>query len=148
MMALDKGSKRSVQAEISDQTTRFKSSAYPGGPAGSPPNNSGGGSGDDHNPFNEACNLVLVNLAAYQDGELDPDTFNLVDDHASRCTRCSAVLSSMQELDRQIQREWRENSPLPTSFQLQRSVDSIMAQLPQEPAAQPEYTPKRVHARL
>src|SRR5579862_2310190 len=128
MMALDKGSKRSVQAEISDQTTRFKSSAYPGGPAGPPPNNSGGGFGDDHNPFNEACNLVLVNLAAYQDGELDPDTFMLVDDHASRCTRCSAVLSSMRQLYRQRQRELRQNSPLPTSFQVQPSSDSIIAQ--------------------
>lgn len=111
-----------------------------------PPTDNPGGYGDG-DPGDEACNLVFVNLAAYQDQELDPDQLAVVEAHLNRCPRCMARLTTLQELDAQIEREWRESAPLPSSSQFKNSIDAIMAALPEEPVAAPEYTQKRVHAR-
>jgi len=95
----------------------------------------------------EACRLVLVNLSAYQDNELDPDQADLITQHLDNCADCGALLDSMQMADEEIVREWREGTPLPSSLQFKQSIDSIMDALPPAPATVETFAPKRVHAR-
>jgi anti-sigma factor RsiW len=120
----------------------------PSGPSVPPRLPHVGDSHDDYNPFNEACNLVQVNLAAYLDGELDEDMWAVVNNHLAGCDRCADVLSEIQETDKQIQREWRDSSPLPSSSQLHAAVDAIMDKLPEAAKASPEFAARRVHARV
>jgi len=95
----------------------------------------------------EACRLVAVNLSAYLDNELDPDQSEMVTAHLEACADCADLLDAMYDTDEEIQREWREDTPLPSSSQFRRSIDAIMDALPAEPVAEPVFAPKRVHAR-
>lgn len=152
MMGLDKQDR--FVTYKADGSKRFADSAFPSEPSGPPPiftnggNNNTGGPGDDPDPVSDACRLVLVNLSAYQDGELDSDTLIVVEAHIAKCDYCSAILDTMIETDEMVEREWREYSPLPSSFGVKHAVDNIMAQLPAVPDAPHEFAPKRVHARL
>jgi anti-sigma factor RsiW len=91
--------------------------------------------------------LVAVNLSAYLDNELDPDQSDMITAHLESCAACADLLDAMEETDEEIQREWREDSPLPSSSQFRQSVDAIMDALPAELVAEPVFAPKRVHAR-
>ena len=103
------------------------------------------GGGDEGG--NEACRLVAVNLSAYLDGELDVDQQQVVEAHLDRCPKCSASLDEMHTTDTIIEREWRDNAPLPSSSEVRNAIDSIMAALPPAPVSAPEFAPKRVHAK-
>jgi|SRR5579871_2061624 len=123
--------------------SQFPDSATPGVP---PTGDSGGG--DDHNgDGNEACALVAVNLSAYQDDELDPDQQQVVEAHLSHCPKCAALLANIRETDTLIEREWRENAPLPSSLEHRNAIDAIMDALPAAPAVEPTFAPKRVHSK-
>ncbi|HZP80041.1 MAG TPA: zf-HC2 domain-containing protein [Chthonomonadaceae bacterium] len=108
-----------------------------------PPGLADGGSGED-NP----CDLVMANLAAYVDNELNGDERRVVETHVAKCAECAAGLDALRTTDAMLQREWRECVPLPSSLQFKRSVDSIMAALPPAPAAPAAFARKRVHSRL
>ena len=95
----------------------------------------------------EACRLVSVNLSAYLDDELDTDQAQLITDHLNSCPGCAELMVAMETADEEIQREWRENTPLPSSFQFRQSIDSIMDTLPPAPAEAESFGSKRVHAR-
>ena len=43
---------------------------------------------------------------------------------------CADLLDAMEETDEEIQREWREDAPLPSSSQFRHSIDAIMDALP------------------
>ena len=96
---------------------------------------------------NEACRLVAVNLSAYLDGELDVDQEQVVEAHLDHCPKCQASFDALETTDTLIEREWRDNAPLPSSSEVKSSIDSIMAALPPAPAATLEFAPKRVHAK-
>jgi anti-sigma factor RsiW len=104
--------------------------------------------GEDWQPGEpEACRLVSVNLSAYIDGELDPDQSALVGNHLNTCPSCTELLIAIEEADEQVQREWRGDTPLPSSSRFRSSVDAIMDALPPVPAEPESFAPKRVHAR-
>ena len=107
----------------------------------------GGNGGSGNGGGSDACDLVSVNLSAYQDGELDPDQMRLVVNHLTTCPQCAAELKALRATDRRIQREWRDSAPLPSSSRFDQSIDAIMAALPPAPAAPAVFAPKRVHAR-
>ncbi len=113
-----------------------------------PPDFTSGGEGGDPDPFNEACSLVWVNLAAYKDEELDQDTYEAVDNHMAHCSRCSAMLKAMQETDILIEREWRDHPPLPSPSEVKQSIDNIMAALPPAADELQEFAAKRIHAKV
>jgi hypothetical protein len=111
-----------------------------------PPNTTfGGGSG--HHGGNDACRLVMANLSAYLDNELDPDQERVIEGHLSQCAECASNLSALRTTDRLLQREWRGSAPLPSSLDFKQSVDAIMAALPPVPGEQTPFAPKRVHSR-
>ncbi|HLK55399.1 MAG TPA: zf-HC2 domain-containing protein [Chthonomonadaceae bacterium] len=112
-----------------------------------PPSYGDGDFGGGHEGGNEACRLVAVSLSAYLDGELDEDQQQVVETHLDRCPKCVASLAALETTDTLIEREWRDNAPLPSSSEVKNSIDSIMAALPPAPAATPEFAPKRVHAK-
>jgi anti-sigma factor RsiW len=144
MMGLDK------RDTIPAHRNSSEDSDYPGSIGAMPPmppSDYDGGMGD-HNPRYEACDLIMVNLSAYLDGELDQDTFDLVNSHIDRCSRCTAIFASMQQLDGDIEREWRDGTPLPSFIEMQDAVDAIMNSLPPAPEDTPEYAPRRVHAKV
>ena len=149
MMALDKryGGKISVAAaELQSGNGAVLHSLF--GNDGPPPGFTSGGGNGGSDPFHEACSLVSVNLAAYQDGELDQDTYEAVDTHIAHCNRCSAMLFSLQETDILIEREWREYPPLPSPSEVKQSIDNIMSNLPVAAEAPQEFSPKRIHAKV
>jgi anti-sigma factor RsiW len=150
MMALDnRETRRQVVTTKAKQRSNSESASRRlSGHAGPPPEYPSGGGDSDPEPFNEACSLVWVNLTAYLDDELDQDTYQVVDNHIAYCARCSAMLSSLQETDRLIEREWREYPPLPSSSERKLAIDNIMAELPSAVEAPPEYAPKRVHQKV
>jgi len=118
------------------------------GKGGGGSNNSGGtGNDGSGNGGGEVCGLVVANLSAYLDSDLVSDEQRLITAHLAKCPNCSAVLTSMQETDELIQREWRDSAPLPSSFAGKQSIDSIMDSLPPVPVPTPQFTPKRVHSR-
>ena len=102
---------------------------------------------NDDNSQPEACQIVAVSLSSYLDAELDQDQDDMIENHLNHCNDCNFLLEAMIATDSQIQREWRENTPLPSSRQVQSSIDSIMEALPQAPSKEPLFAPKRVHAR-
>jgi anti-sigma factor RsiW len=113
-----------------------------------PTGRSGGRGGWPGRGGDDACEFVSVNLSAYQDGELDPDSLNLIVSHLTHCPNCAAAFDALQSVDETLEREWRDSAPLPSSSQFARSIDSIMDALPEEPAPTPVFAPKRVHARV
>ena len=102
---------------------------------------------DDGGGGNEACGLIMANLAAYQDNELNAEERRVVEAHLAECVHCSSSLAALQTNDRLIEREWRESAPLPSSKEFRQSVDAIMAALPPVPAKEAAFAPKRVHSR-
>ena len=125
---------------------------YPGTPAGSIPTPPDSGDGEGFNfgsdgPQSEACKLVAVNLSAYLDSELDADLETIIKDHLENCADCATLIEAMQATDSQIQREWRDIAPLPSSSKFKHSVDSIMGALPGKPERESVFAPKRIHAR-
>lgn len=112
-----------------------------------PPTASFDGRGGDDNRDSEACRLVLVNLSAFLDDELDADQQVVIERHLVQCSACSAHLADMEETDGYLEREWRDNAPLPSSSQFKHSIDSIMDAIPQTPAKQAEFMSKRVHSK-
>lgn len=116
-----------------------------------PTGRSGGNGGNGGRPGrggDDACAFVSVNLSAYQDGELDPDSLKLIVSHLAHCPHCAAELDALQAIDETLEREWRDSAPLPSSSQFACSIDAIMDALPGETAAMPAYAPKRVHAKV
>lgn len=113
-----------------------------------PTGRSGGKGGWPGRGGDDACEFVSVNLSAYQDGELDPDSLKLIVSHLTHCPNCAASFDALQSVDETLEREWRDSAPLPSSSQFARSLDSIMEALPNEPAVTPAFAPKRVHARV
>ncbi|HLJ57020.1 MAG TPA: zf-HC2 domain-containing protein [Chthonomonadaceae bacterium] len=110
-----------------------------------PPAKQGGRFGEGGEP--ESCRLVVVNLSAYLDSELDPDQAQLVADHLNSCPRCADLLDAMEGTDEDIVREWRDSAPLPSSSQFRNGVDAIMGALPPAAAAAEPFAPRRVHSR-
>jgi hypothetical protein len=111
-----------------------------------PPNTTFGGGSGSHGG-NDACRLVMANLSAYLDNELDPDQERVIEGHLSQCAECASNLVALQTTDRLLQREWRDSSPLPSSLHFKQSVDAIMASLPPVPGEQTAFASKRVHSR-
>lgn len=95
----------------------------------------------------DACDLVIANLPAYQDGELDIDQQRLVENHLTKCPQCAAVMEAIQATDRILEREWQDDAPLPSSLEFTQAVNNIMAALPPVPAHSATVKPRRVHAR-
>lgn len=95
----------------------------------------------------EACKLVSVNLSAYLDDELDPDQADLITNHLGTCADCAALMATIEETDEVVQREWREDSPLPSSSQFKQSIDAIMDALPPARDESVHFAAKRVHSR-
>ena len=123
---------------------------YPGTPDGSIPTPPASGDGFNFGfdgPQSEACKLVSVNLSAYLDSELDADLATIVEDHLNHCADCATLIEAMEATDSQIQREWRDIAPLPSSFKFKHSIDSIMGALPGKPERESVFAPKRIHAR-
>jgi anti-sigma factor RsiW len=113
-----------------------------------PTGRSGGNGGWPGRGGDDACEFVSVNLSAYQDGELDPDSLKLIVSHLAHCPNCADAFDALQMVDETLEREWRDSAPLPSSSQFAHSIDSIMDALPNEPAATPAFAPKRIHARV
>jgi anti-sigma factor RsiW len=113
-----------------------------------PTGRSGGKGGWPGRGGDDACEFVSVNLSAYQDGELDPDSLNLIVSHLAHCPHCASAFDALQMVDETLDREWRDSAPLPSSSHFVGSVNSIMDALPDEPVAAPAFAPKRVHARV
>jgi hypothetical protein len=107
-----------------------------------------GGGGDRGKEMgSEACDLVVANLSAFQDGELDPDQQRVIEAHLHKCDYCASVFAAIKTTDMALEREWREGAPLPSSLEVKVAIDSIMEALPPVPAPAPQFEPKRVHAR-
>jgi len=113
-----------------------------------PTGRSGGKGGWPGRGGDDACAFVSVNLSAYQDGELDPDSLKLIVSHLAHCPNCAAAFDALQEVDETLEREWRDSAPLPSSSQFASALDAIMDALPDEPVATPVFAPKRIHARV
>ena len=124
----------------------FRHYSLQAGHSGPPPATDFGGGRPGGEP--EACKLVSVNLSAYLDNELDADQAQLVTNHLDDCADCAALLHIMEDADIQTQREWREDTPLPSSSQFKHSIDSIMGALPPESSERESFAPKRVHSRI
>jgi hypothetical protein len=131
--------------DAQDGNPLFMQQGMPSAYALVPPTPVPGDGWEDEN--REACRLVSVNLSAYLDQELDPDQTQLITKHLNSCAGCAALLDTMEETDEEIQREWRESTPLPSSSQFRHSIDSIMDALPSAPVEPEVFAPKRVHAR-
>lgn len=96
---------------------------------------------------NDGCKLVVANLSAYLDSELDPEQSEIIAAHLNQCAHCATEYDALQTINRTIQREWRDNAPLPSSSEMQRSIDAIMDALPLVPEAPKTFAPKRRHDR-
>ena len=120
-------------------------SGNPSGFVPAPPYKGGFNSDDSFKP--EACRIVAVNLSSYLDAELDQDQDEMIENHLDHCNDCTSLLEAMIATDSQIQREWRDSTPLLLSPLAKRSIDSIMDALPPAPEKQPIFSSKRVHAR-
>ncbi len=95
----------------------------------------------------DACDLVIANLSAYLDDELNNAQQQDVLNHVANCAGCAEILGMMQENDTRILREWCDCAPLPSSLAFEHAVDAIMEALPEEPVRRPAFQPKRVHVR-
>jgi len=107
----------------------------------------GGGGDRGESMGSEACDLVVANLSAYQDDELDADQHDIVEVHLRKCDHCASVYAAIQTTDMLLEREWHEIAPLPSSFEFTDSVDTVMAALPTAPTVAPRFEPRRVHSR-
>lgn len=94
------------------------------------------------------CDRTAAYLPAYADNELDADHRLSVENHLNKCVLCAASLDRLQQIDRYIQREWRESAPLPSSSDHTSAVASIMAALPPAAELPVSYAPRRVHVRI
>jgi len=105
----------------------------------------GGGGNRGNEMGSEGCDLVVSNLSAYQDNELDPDQARVVEAHLHKCEFCASVYAAIRTTDTMVEREWRDGLPLPSALETTVAIDAIMDALPPVPA--PRFEPKRVHAR-
>lgn len=102
---------------------------------------------DGGDPKKEMCMLVVMNLSAFQDDELDPEQRRIIAAHLNNCPDCTQVFESLQETDRLCEREWRDEASLPSSTERRQAIDSIMDALPPVPSETPAFAPKRTHAK-
>lgn len=102
-----------------------------------------GSDGGDRN--REMCMLVVTHLSAFQDDELDPEQRHIIAAHLNNCPDCAEVYESIQETDHLLQREWRDETPLPSSSERKQAIDNIMDALPPVPAQSAAFAPKRKH---
>lgn len=93
------------------------------------------------------CARIQMQLSDYADDELDTPQQRFVESHLSNCPKCAAMLNAIFETDDVLLREWRDDSPLPSSLDRNRALDNIMDALPPLPVSQPVFSPKRIHAR-
>jgi hypothetical protein len=95
----------------------------------------------------EMCMLVQTNLSAYQDDELDPEQRRIIAAHIDDCPNCTQVFEALQETDRLLTREWRDEASLPSSSERRQAIDAIMDALPSVPSETPDFAPKRIHSK-
>ena len=95
----------------------------------------------------DPCATIQAQLSNYADDELNDPQRRGVESHLSGCPKCAAMLNAIFETDDLLLREWRDDSPLPSSFDRHRAIDNIMDALPPLPETQPVFAPKRTHAR-
>ncbi len=95
----------------------------------------------------DPCTRIQAQLSDYADDELNDPQQRFVESHLSNCPKCAAMLNAIFETDDVLLREWRENSPLPSSLDRSRALDNIMDALPSLPESQSVFAPKRTHAR-
>lgn len=93
------------------------------------------------------CALVQAFLPAYADDELNNSQQRWVESHLANCPKCANMLQTIESLDECIQREWRDDSPLPSCLERASAIDRIMDALPPAPESEPHFAPKRIHAR-
>lgn len=102
---------------------------------------------DGGDPAGEKCGQVLAALSAYLDGELDNEDDETITAHLRHCSDCSEAYNAIQAADRIVEREWRDDAPLPSPFEKQKRLDAIMDALPPAIQTEPDFAPRRVHAR-
>lgn len=102
---------------------------------------------DGGDPAGEKCGQVLAALSAYLDGELDDEENETITAHLRHCSDCSEAYNAMQAADTIVQREWRDDAPLPSPFERQKRLDALMDALPPVAQPEPDFAPRRVHAR-
>ncbi len=95
----------------------------------------------------DPCTRIQMQLSDYADDELNTPQQRFVESHLSNCPKCAAMLNAIFETDDLLLREWRDDSPLPSSLDRNRTLDNIMDALPPLPETQPVFAPKRLHAR-
>lgn len=127
----------------------------------------GSGEGDDAGGASGSeCGWYLERLSAYQDGELESDEARLVAAHVEGCSRCTRIFAALQATDNLLEREWRKDTPLPSSslsslssslmsssssnsssVRFHSAIDGIMAALPAQQSQTPAFPARRVHER-
>ena len=95
----------------------------------------------------DPCAYVRTQLSDYADDELNPSQSRFVEGHLSGCPKCAEMLNAIFQTDDLLLREWRDDSPLLSSFERGRAIDNIMDALPPIPENQPIFSAKRIHAR-
>ncbi len=95
----------------------------------------------------DPCAYVRTQLSDYADDELNPSQARFVESHLSDCPKCAEMLNAIFQTDDLLLREWRDDSPLPSSLQRNRAIDNIIDALPPVPETQPIFSSKRRHAR-
>ncbi len=78
----------------------------------------GSADGDDAGGSRSECGWFIERMSAYQDGELENNDTRLVAAHIEGCTRCTRIFAALQATDDLLQREWRDDAPLPASSSL------------------------------
>jgi anti-sigma factor RsiW len=85
------------------------------------------------------CRMMLTEISAYLDGELDPTVCDAIDRHCRECVRCASLVNDLRDtvgLCRQA-----ASLPLPESV-LQRaraSVQRLLDETSSSSTAQDEY---------
>ena len=101
------------------------------------------GSDRGSNMGNNSCELIIANLSAFQDGEMDQEEARRITLHLGTCSRCAGIFAVIQETDEILEREWRNSAPLPSSLRYQKSIDCIMNSLPLQPEMDVAFASRR-----
>jgi anti-sigma factor RsiW len=95
----------------------------------------------------DPCTYAQASLSAYADNELNSSQRRWVASHLANCAKCAEMLNTLQLAEEHLQREWRDDSLLPSSLERAVAIDRIMDALPPAPETEPHFAPKRIHAR-